>query len=150
MRKKAFSLIELMIVVSILGIMAAIVVPLFRDNIQKTKEAAAKDSLRIFRTAIEAYTAKNNGIPPGYSGNDPSASVSGMAFKLQMTGSGKYLSEMPANPFDGMVGMQILANSDSFPTEATGGAGWIYKPQTKEIRLDWPETDSEGVLYFDY
>jgi general secretion pathway protein G len=66
MRKKAFSLIELMIVVSILGIMAAIVAPLFRDNIQKTKEAAAKDSLRILRTAIEAYAAKNNGISPGY------------------------------------------------------------------------------------
>jgi hypothetical protein len=73
-----------------------------------------------------------------------------MVFKLQMTGSGKYLSEMPANPFDEMVGMQILANNDPFPTEATGGSGWIYKPQTREIRLDWPGTDSEGVLYFDY
>ena len=150
MKKKAFSLIELLIVISILGIMAAIVLPTFQNHLQKTKEVAAKDNLRILRTAIEAYTARNNGVPPGYIGNDPSAPASPLAFKSQMTGSDGYLLEIPANPFDEKVAMYIVANIEPFPTEATGGSAWIYKPQTKEIRLDWPDTDSEGVRYFDY
>ncbi|RKY11715.1 MAG: hypothetical protein DRP65_03460, partial [Planctomycetota bacterium] len=49
--KKAFSLVELLIVVAILGILAAIVVPEFQTYTQQAKEAAAKDNLRILRNA---------------------------------------------------------------------------------------------------
>ena len=70
--KKAFTLVEVLIVVAILGILAAIVLPVFRSHSQKAKESAAKDNLRILRNTIEIYAAQHNGIPPGYKNNDPS------------------------------------------------------------------------------
>ncbi|RKY04690.1 MAG: hypothetical protein DRP66_11395, partial [Planctomycetota bacterium] len=119
-------------------------------NIQKAKEAAAKDSLRILRTAIEAYAAKNNGIPPGYPNNDTSLSPSVMAFTLQLTTGNAYLQKMPKNTFNGMTGLRIFIDAAPFPTEADGASGWMYKPATKEIRLNWTGTDSEGIDYFEY
>ena len=150
MKKKAFSLIELLIVISILGIMAAIVLPTFQGNIQKAKEAAAKDSLRILRTTIEAYAAKNNGIPPGYPDNDTSQAPQPIEVFRQLVQLGEYLSKMPENPFNGMNGLRIFIDAAPFPTEANGTSGWLYKPATKEIRLNWPGTDSEGISYFEY
>ncbi len=44
----------------------------------------------------------------------------------------------------------MLADGQSFPETADGSFGWLYKPATKEIRLDWLGTDSEGVRYYDY
>ena len=60
------------------------------------------------------------------------------------------LIKLPENPFNGSYSTEVLANEEAFPTEATGSYGWIYKPAIKEIRLDWPGTDSEGIAYFDY
>ncbi len=147
MRKKAFTLIELLIVISILGIMAAIVMPMFQGNLQQTREAAAKDNLRILRTTIEAYTAKNNGIPPGYVNNEPPTLTTRRGLGYQLIDDGHYVLHFPENPFSGNT--QILP-VDTMPDEATGEYGWLYQPSTKQIRLDWPGVDSNGVSYFDY
>ena len=61
--KKAFTLIEILIVVSILGILSAIVFPEFQAQAQQSRESAAKDNLRILRNAIEIYAAEHNDIP---------------------------------------------------------------------------------------
>ncbi len=150
MRKKAFTLVELLIVISILGIMAAIVLPTFQGNIQKAKEAAAKDNLRILRTTIEAYAAKNNGVPPGYPNNDPAQPPNFMAVVGGLLGPPQYLRRIPENPFTGDFVATMIANGDSFPAAADGSTGWIYQPATKNIRLNYPGTDSEGVSYFEY
>jgi prepilin-type N-terminal cleavage/methylation domain-containing protein len=63
--ERAFSLVELMIVVAVLGILAAIVVPQFQRHSTQAKEAVAKDSLRLLRGAIELYTARHGGRPTG-------------------------------------------------------------------------------------
>ena len=150
MRKKAFTLVELLIVISILGIMAAIVLPTFQNHLQKTKEVAAKDSLRILRTTIEAYAAKNNGVPPGYPDNDPTQPPNFAAVVGGLCGDPKYLKEIPENPFNDDPIAIIIANADSFPAAADGLSGWIYQPATKNIRLNYQGTDSEGVSYFEY
>ena len=68
--KKAFTLVEILIVVTILGILAAIALPTFQGHIIQAKEAAAKDNLRILRNAIELYAAQHNDMPPGYINGD--------------------------------------------------------------------------------
>ncbi len=150
MKRKAFSLVELLIVIAILGIMAAIVLPSFQDHTKKAKEATAKDNLRILRTAIGAYAARNNGVPPGYIDNDPTQIASNAAFGHHLFGDPRYLNKMPDNPFNNDLSLVILNNADSFPAAGTGDNGWIYQPATRDIRLDWPGTDSEGVSYFSY
>ncbi len=70
--KYAFTLVEILIVVAILGILAAIVLPTFQDHVQQARESAAKDNLRILRNAIEVYAAQHNDVPPGYPNDDQS------------------------------------------------------------------------------
>jgi len=148
--KKAFTLAEVLIVVAILGILAAVVIPTFQGHVAEAKEAAARDNLRILRNQIELYAARHNGVPPGYPNDDTTQAAGFIIFLLQMTKQERYLSELPQNPFSGMRTIKFIGNGEQFPAEATGGFGWMYKPAAKEIRLDWHGTDSKGVRYYDY
>ena len=149
-----FSLVELIIVVAILGILAAIVLPEFQSQSQKAKEAAAKANLTLLRDAIERYALDHNGIPPGYQDNDPAGNVNFIFLQSQLvTGTSKiYLSEIPENPFNGLSQVKVLSDDTPFPNAAqlTTTIGWYYKPFTKTIRLNWAGTDTEGISYFEY
>ncbi len=152
--KRAFSLVEVLIAVAILGILAAVVVPTFQEHAQRAKESAAKDNLRIFRNAIELYAARHDGIAPGYMNSDPSQIAGRVFLEVQMVMPewGKYLSELPENPFNGISKVEVLQDDEDFPAAPvdTDVYGWIYKPATKTIKLNWPGTDSVGIAYFDY
>jgi type IV pilus assembly protein PilA len=58
--KKGFTLIELMIVVAIIGILAAIAIPNFMTYQCKAKQSEAKSILGALRTAQEAYYAEHS------------------------------------------------------------------------------------------
>jgi general secretion pathway protein G len=164
--RRGFSLVEILIVVAILGILAAIVVPQFQSHSQQAKEAAAKDNLRILRQQFEFYAAQHNGLAPGYIGANLLSGLSlvvlnQMLYYTNVIGQpaatksdnfpyGPYLSKMPENSFNKRATVRVLADAESFPESASGTYGWIYKPAIKEIRLDWPGTDNEGVRYYDY
>jgi prepilin-type N-terminal cleavage/methylation domain-containing protein len=62
--KKGFTLIELMIVVAIIGILAAIAIPKFADLINKSKEGATKGALSSVRSALQVYYGDNEGWFP--------------------------------------------------------------------------------------
>jgi len=148
--EKAFSLVELMIVVAVLGILAAIVVPQFQGHSTQAKEAVATDSLRLLRGAIELYAAQHDGVPPGYENDDVTTPPSGLVFNRQLILEKRYLSEMPENPFNNLETIKIIGNTEAFPASATGEFGWVYQPATKAIKLDWPGTDKSGTSYFEY
>lgn len=63
---KGFTLIELMIVVAIIGILAAVAIPKFADLVTKSKEASVKGSLGAVRSALSIYYGDTEG---GYPGN---------------------------------------------------------------------------------
>ncbi len=151
--KKAFSLAEILVVVAILGILAAIVVPKFQGQALEAKEAAAKANLHALRNIIESYAARNNGIAPGYPGNDTSQSVGINALRTQLITDGKYIRDYPKNPLNNSNVFLLIQNNENFPSEAVEGGtvyGWVYKPATKTIQLNTPGVDSSGVRYFDY
>ncbi len=148
--RRAFSIAELMIVVAIIGILAALVVPYFQNYAIEAKEAATKDNLRILRGAIELYAVQHGGVAPGYVLDDTNNQATAESFAKQMIGPGGCLRKMPRNPFNNLDTMHIIGNSEAFPTQATGDYGWIYKPAAKTICLDWPGSDIKNVRYFDY
>jgi prepilin-type N-terminal cleavage/methylation domain-containing protein len=150
--KKSFTLTEILIVVAILGILAAIILPTFQSHTQQAKESAAKDNLRVLRNAIELYTVRHNDIPPGYPSDDPTQTPTYLAFLIGVVNTGKYLPEMPENPFNGKRIFKIVLDNEDFPSEPveTDTYGWLYKPQTKTIKLNWSGTDSAGMTYFNY
>jgi len=63
MRRSAFTLIELLIVVAIIAILAAIAVPNFLEAQTRSKVSRAKADLRSMATALEAYAVDNNNYP---------------------------------------------------------------------------------------
>jgi prepilin-type N-terminal cleavage/methylation domain-containing protein len=146
---KGFSLVEILIVVAILGIMAAIVIPEFQEHSEKAKESAAKDNLRILRDAIGRYAIEHDDVPPGYAANNASGAVHFNFFRLQLTQTEEYISEIPENPFNNLSTVKMVGNGTDFP-DATEDFGWIYKPETKEIRIDKTGSDSEGKNFSEY
>jgi len=148
--KRGFSLVELMIVVAVLGILAAIVVPQVQDYSTQAREAVAKDSLALLRGAIELYTAKHDDVPPGYKDDDVTMLPRAIDFYRQLILENRYLSEMPENPFNNLDTVKIISNAATFPATSIGGFGWVYQPATKTIALDWRGADKKGISYFEY
>jgi prepilin-type N-terminal cleavage/methylation domain-containing protein len=64
-RSKGFTLIELMIVVAIIGILAAVAIPKFADLVTKSKEASVKGGLGAVRSAVSIYYGDLEGSYPG-------------------------------------------------------------------------------------
>ncbi|MFA5291400.1 MAG: type II secretion system protein [Phycisphaerae bacterium] len=150
----AFTLVEILIVVAIVGILAAIAIPLLADQSQKAKETAAKQNLKILRDAIERYAAQHGGTPPGFLNGDMSKTPLSTTFTQQLCSAsnnlGPYLLAIPKNPFNGKNTIKVIASTATLSASATGSFGWIYKPLTKTIKIDYPDTDSENVRYYDY
>jgi prepilin-type N-terminal cleavage/methylation domain-containing protein len=145
-----FSLVELMIVAAIIGILAAIVLPTLSNNAIKAKEAAAKENLRILRDAIERYALHHNGVAPGYLNDDPASTPVSVFVNTQLISQSHYLNKLPENPFNKKNTLLMLPNNQPFPTPPAANTGWIYKPATKTVKLNWPGNDSTGCSYYDY
>jgi len=60
--RKAFTLIEILIVVILLAILAAIVIPMFSDAADQANESAAKTDISTLNTQFELWRAKNSGV----------------------------------------------------------------------------------------
>ena len=166
--RRAFSLIEILIIVALVGIVAAIVVPTFQSYAIEAKEALAKDYLRILRNAIDLYAIAHNDIPPGYQDKDgmtigTSEILVGQLTKVAVDQnvssepaigqpSFPFFSNIPENPFNNKNKVKIISNNGTFPEEPvqTDIYGWIYKPATRIIKLNWEGTDKDNVDYFDY
>lgn len=112
MSKKGFTLIELMIVVAIIGILAAIAIPKFADLISKSKEGATKGGLSTVRSALQVYYGDNEGWYPV----DTTSLVS-------LTAAAKYLNDIPVAKMPGTTHPDIA----SIVNTIGDAGGWYYQ-----------------------
>ena len=164
MRGKGFTLVELMLVVAILGILGALVLPVYQGHASEAKVSSAKSNLHALRAQIELYKLQHSGVLPGYAMGGPLAegllsrqfegttTLDGSASPNKTPSDpflyGPYLLKLPENPFNGE---SAIGYSTDFATDAgKAGYGWLYNRTTGEIRLNYAGTDEDGVAYIDY
>jgi len=145
----AFSVIELVIVIAVLGIVAAFAMPKIGLYSQQAKESAAKRTVQILRSTIERYAAEHNGVPPGYPNNNPASPPSANFFRMQLCNDSAYLRKIPENPFNELNSVRI-SGGNPVAAELGGDTGWIYSPARKIIILNTAGNDSKGVPYKEY
>jgi general secretion pathway protein G len=61
--EQGFTLLELMIVMIVIGLLAAIAIPAYTTNIRAAKEAVLKEDLHVMRQAIDSYTVDKQKAP---------------------------------------------------------------------------------------
>lgn len=118
--KRGFTLVEILLVVVILGVLAAIAVPHFTESSNEAKTTNLCSTLQMMRLQIELYRTQHNGTNPSLAD-----------FEAQMTGTtditgdtsgtdfGPYFRSIPIEPF-----------SNSNTTTAGDASGWNYNEIT--------------------
>ena len=166
-KEKAFTLVEILIVVVLLAILALVVLPMVSGSVISARESALAHDLNMLRRYVLIYKSQHLEVPPGYPDGDTSQTPTEQTFIDQITLSsnedgqtaaigtpgfprGPYLMKIPVNPLNHKNTVQVLNDGAAFPANADGSHGWIYKPATSEVRGDCGGTDDSGKPYYDY
>jgi prepilin-type N-terminal cleavage/methylation domain-containing protein len=123
--RRAFTLIEILVVVVILGILASIVIPKFANASDDAKRSSLVSTLQSLRSQVELYMLQHGDKAPVLTGADWSPLVDQSVYMGKTVGP--YLTFAPANPLNGHS--DVLAVT----TDQTGGAavgspkiGFVY------------------------
>lgn len=144
MKRQAFTLVEILIVVIILGILAAIVIPQFTEASNDARTSALASDLQTVRSQIELFKVQHLEVLPGQ-GTD--AMESQLTSKTNVAGAvgttaahtfGPYLQKFPTNPYNS------LSTVESGTGSAGGGDyGWYYNTTTGDFA---PDDDAHSDL----
>jgi prepilin-type N-terminal cleavage/methylation domain-containing protein len=136
-----FTLIELVVVVMILGILAAVAAPKLIGTSARATDNGVKQTLAVVRDAIERYAAENGGVLPGADGTEAT-------FKANLV---KYLrGAFPTCPV-GAGDDVVLVNASGEPT-VTNATGWAYSSETGTFIVNSDAstaTDDDGATTYD-
>jgi general secretion pathway protein G len=143
--RKGFTLIEILIVVIILGILAAIVIPQFTNASTDARNSNVRSQLQTLRSQIELYKLQHNDTPPDLTGTNgwtvmtEYTDISGAPVTTKDATHiyGPYYQTAPVNP---------LSNSSTCAAAlGTAGTGWIYDGSTGTVSAT---ADSTGASAF--
>ena len=123
---RGFTLLELMIVITIIIILAAITLPQFQKTILHTREAVLRDDLSQIRKLIDQFAADKGKLPQS----------------LDELVSEGYMREVPVDPFTGQKDWAMTTGED--PNSSEGEQGMT------DIHSSSSEISSEGTPYSEW
>lgn len=151
--KRGFTLVEILIVVVILGILAAIVVPQFTQASTEAKFNSLCSNLQSMRSQIELYKVQHNDNPPVAATFEAqmtqTSTVAGVASGSKERDAdagqiyGPYLERIPVNPFNNRNEVVAVADQEAAAALTSTTHGWGYVTATGELfAIDGGETNS--------
>ena len=130
---KGFTLVEVLIVVIVLGILAAIVVPQFTDASTDAKFSSLRTNLQTIRGQLELYKIQHDETYPTLGDfvdqTTAASKPDGSTAPLGTAGYnlGPYLQSIPNNPYTG---------THTIDDGAVGNSDWFYDEDTGEFRAN--------------
>jgi len=132
--KSGFTLIELVIIIVVLGILAAIAIPKYQDISSDAKEAACRGALGGLRSGVTIWYA-NQAVTTGTASWPTIGDVNAVGSVMEQ--------EVPENPYcdDANYPDSIVSTSNAKGTLVGTDCGWAYNPATGEL---WANTNVVG------
>lgn len=125
-RLAGFTLLELMIVITIVIILAAIALPQYQRTIMHAREAVLRDDLYKMRSLLDQYAADKGKLPQS----------------LDDLISERYMRELPVDPVTGQKDWSVITGED--PNSTSGEQGVV------DIKSASPDVSSEGTPYAEW
>ena len=130
-----FTLLELLVVMTIIGILAAIAVPALRDSPQRAREAALREDLFTLRSTIDQYHGDKGAYPPD----------------LQTLVSAGYIRKIPLDPMTKSASTWVVAYEEPAPGGEPGSPPeQTTTPGVIDVHSGSPEKALDGTLYKDW
>ena len=142
-RTSGFTLVEILIVVIILGILAAIVIPQFTNASNDARNSSVASTLQTLRGQIELFKIQHADVPPAataiatvLTGKTNAADTT----QVVATGTlGPYVQSFPTIPANGW---------SAATTSAAANYGWVYNVSGGTYTVSASNTTGTGVLTY--
>ena len=130
-----FTLLELLVVMTIIGILAAVAIPALRDSPQRAREAALKEDLFTMRSTIDQFHGDKGYYPPD----------------LATLVSDGYLRQIPLDPMTKSRDTWVVSYEELDPTsEAESSSEESASPGVVDVHSGSSDKALDGTAYKDW